>query len=59
MDEANSIHDNPSVIIGNSIKYKDISFIQDNNNWHYKITNEEKLLIALAKLSKIKNEISF
>ena len=54
LDEANSINDKPSVIIANTIKGKGVSFMEDNNNWHYKIPNEEELSMALSELTKNK-----
>ena len=54
LDEANSINDKPSVIIANTIKGKGVSFMEDDNNWHYRIPNKEELSMALAELSKNK-----
>ncbi len=33
----------PSVIIANTIKGKGIDFMEDDNNWHYRIPNSEEL----------------
>tara|TARA_B100001248_G_C27349422_1_gene440530 strand:- start:487 stop:1296 length:810 start_codon:yes stop_codon:yes gene_type:complete len=41
----------PSVIIANTVKGKGISFMEDNNNWHYRIPNEEELQSALRELN--------
>ena len=49
----NSVNDKPSVIIANTIKGKGVSFMEDNN-WHYKIPNEEELSMALSELTKNK-----
>ena len=40
----------PSVIIANTVKGKGISFMEDNNNWHYRIPNEKELEDALNEL---------
>ena len=40
----------PSVIIANTVKGKGISFMEDNNNWHYRIPNENELSEALKEL---------
>ena len=40
----------PSVIIANTIKGKGISFMEDDNNWHYRIPNQEELKSALKEL---------
>lgn len=38
----------PTAIIAHTVKGKGISFMEDDNNWHYRIPNEEEL--AQAKL---------
>ena len=43
----------PSVIIAHTVKGKGISFMEDDNNWHYRIPNENELSKALKEL-KIK-----
>ena len=43
----------PSVIIANTVKGKGISFMEDNNNWHYRIPNENELAEALKELKII------
>jgi transketolase len=40
----------PIAIIANTIKGKGISFMEDDNNWHYKIPNEEEVLKAKQEL---------
>ena len=42
--------DQPSAIIAHTIKGKGISFMEDNNNWHYKIPNEKELNDAIKEL---------
>ena len=44
---------NPSVIIANTVKGKGVSFMEDNNNWHYRIPNEEELTEALKELKSL------
>ena len=41
----------PSVIIANTIKGKGVSFMEDNNNWHYKTPNKEELELAIKEIS--------
>ena len=41
----------PSMIIANTIKGKGISFMEDDNNWHYRTPNNHELECALAELS--------
>lgn len=40
--------DQPTAIIAHTVKGKGISFMEDDNNWHYRIPNEDEL--AKAKL---------
>ena len=40
----------PSIIIAHTIKGKGVSFMEDNNNWHYRIPNKEELDMALSEL---------
>ena len=40
-------HNRPKAIIANTIKGKGVSFMEDDNNWHYKSPNEEELTLAL------------
>ena len=42
--------DRPSVIIANTIKGKGVSFMEDDNNWHYRIPNKEEVKLALKEL---------
>lgn len=40
----------PVAIIAHTIKGKGISFMEDDNNWHYRIPNEEEVKAALIEL---------
>ena len=40
----------PSMIIAHTVKGKGVSFMEDNNNWHYKTPNSEELENALNEL---------
>tara|TARA_B100000886_G_scaffold339314_1_gene304415 strand:+ start:3314 stop:4144 length:831 start_codon:yes stop_codon:yes gene_type:complete len=40
----------PSAIIAHTIKGKGVSFMEDNNNWHYKTPNEEEFNKAFEEL---------
>jgi len=42
--------DRPSVIVAHTVKGKGVSFMQDDNNWHYRTPNPEELIAALAEL---------
>jgi transketolase len=41
----------PLAIIANTIKGKGVSFMQDDNNWHYRIPNQKELMLAANELS--------
>ena len=43
----------PSVIIADTIKGKGISFMEDDNNWHYRTPNKDELKAALAELDEV------
>ena len=40
----------PSVIVAHTVKGKGISFMEDDNNWHYRTPNPQELAAALAEL---------
>ena len=42
--------DKPSAIIAHTVKGKGVSFMEDNNNWHYRIPNTEELSAALSEI---------
>ena len=41
----------PLAVIANTIKGKGISFMEDDNNWHYRIPNDEEVAKALDEIS--------
>jgi transketolase len=43
----------PSVIVAHTVKGKGISFMEDDNNWHYRTPNHEELAAALAELEPV------
>lgn len=40
----------PVVLIAHTIKGRGVSFMEDDNNWHYRIPNDDELAKALAEL---------
>lgn len=42
--------DKPSVIVAHTVKGKGVSFMEDDNNWHYRTPNSIELNEALAEL---------
>ena len=49
-DNVKLIENKPSAIIAHTIKGKGVSFMEDDNNWHYKIPNQEELKMAIEEL---------
>ena len=43
----------PSVIVAHTVKGKGVSFMEDDNNWHYRMPNPEELAAALAELEPV------
>jgi transketolase len=43
----------PSVIVAHTVKGKGISFMEDDNNWHYRTPNAQELAAALAELELV------
>ncbi len=42
--------DRPTAIVCNTIKGKGISFMENNNNWHYRSPNQSELSLAMKEL---------
>ena len=41
----------PTAIIAHTVKGKGVSFMEDDNNWHYRTPDERELHDALKELS--------
>ena len=50
LSKAKKENKRPSVIIAHTIKGKGVSFMEDNNNWHYRTPNNDELKSALEEL---------
>jgi len=48
--DARAETERPSVIVAHTVKGKGVSFMEDDNNWHYRTPNPEELAAALAEL---------
>jgi len=48
--DASRANTGPNAIIANTVKGKGISFMEDDNNWHYKTPNPEEYIKALDEL---------
>lgn len=52
LDVARSETKKPSVIVADTIKGKGVSFMEDDNNWHYRTPNAQELAAALTELKE-------
>jgi len=52
MQAAPSDPGKPTALIARTVKGKGISFMEDDNNWHYRIPNQEELQAALDELGE-------
>lgn len=43
----------PTAIIAHTVKGKGVSFMEDDNNWHYRVPNDEELLKAKVELGVV------
>jgi len=46
------ISNRPTAIIARTVKGKGVSFMEDDNNWHYRIPSEDELHAALVELGQ-------
>lgn len=47
----------PKVIVANTIKGRGVSFMEDDNNWHYRIPTAEEVRHAAAQLGIAANQV--
>ena len=50
LDDADTLKDQPTVIIANTVKGKGVSFMEGDHRWHGKAPNPEQLASALGEL---------
>ena len=43
---------NPKAIIANTLKGKGVSFMEDDNNWHYRIPNENEVKKSFEEIDQ-------
>ena len=48
--------DGPYAVIAHTIKGKGVSFMEDDNNWHYRVPDEKDVQMALKELERSKDE---
>jgi transketolase len=53
LESARTVTTHPSVIVAHTIKGKGVSFMEDDNNWHYRTPNTDELAAALAELEQV------
>ena len=53
LDTARTENHRPSVIVAHTVKGKGVSFMEDDNNWHYRTPNAEELAAALTELESV------
>ena len=53
MESARMENKKPSVIIAHTTKGKGISFMEDDNNWHYRTPSQDELTRALKELEEV------
>ncbi|MBU1342478.1 MAG: transketolase [Proteobacteria bacterium] len=46
--------DRPTAVIAHTVKGKGVSFMEDDNNWHYKIPSKEEVFLAKKELGVLK-----
>jgi len=50
MNEALTVKGRPTIIIANTVKGKDVSFIENNRRWHHRVPSDEEYAIAVREL---------
>ena len=53
LDKSRAKTNKPSVIVADTVKGKGVSFMEDNNNWHYRTPNDEELAKALKEIERL------
>lgn len=57
LDEAELVKGKPTFIVAHTIKGKDVSFMEDNHEWHGRAPNDEETKLALQELEEQLNEL--
>jgi transketolase len=50
VDDAKEPRQQPTMVVAHTVKGKGISFMEDDNNWHYRIPTEKEVQLAKAEL---------
>ncbi len=51
LDVATAHVGSPTILVANTVKGRGVSFMEDDNNWHYRIPSEQELALALKELN--------
>ena len=54
LKSARNYNEKPSMIIAHTVKGKGVSFMEDDNNWHYRTPNANELADAITELGDVK-----
>lgn len=57
-EEAKTIHDMPTVIIAHTVPGKEVSFMENDYQWHGKPPTQEQGEVALRELAEIRRQIT-
>ena len=52
MQDVPAANGKPIAIVARTVKGRGVSFMEDDNNWHYRIPNDDELQAALAELGQ-------
>lgn len=55
--KSNALDPRPKVIIANTVKGRGVSFMEDDNNWHYRIPTAEEVIKASAELGVAASDV--
>jgi transketolase len=50
MDKVRLTNDRPTAIVAHTVKGKGVSFMEDDNNWHYRVPTADEVAAAFAEL---------
>lgn len=48
----------PMAIVAHTVKGKGVSFMEDNNNWHYRIPTRDEVILAYRELKLAEEEVA-
>lgn len=54
----NDADSRPTLVVANTIKGRGVSFMEDDNNWHYRIPTADELALAASELGIDKSQLN-